>query len=171
MISWDEFFSSLKLYTDFFGVQFFSWAEIRDPQIRDPIKVFNLSGHACGEVSFFTSFLVMHVDQKTRVRKSTTNICTPRPECAPLQICRWRFVVRDYVLPDNGQKLRRWDEILYAADFWYKVARALTTWDWDLKTWDCRRFCPFRVAWHLAPSSGSGVLRPIRASSLYLKAL
>ena len=98
----------------------------RDPEIRDPIKVFNLSGHACSEVSFFTSFLVMHADQKTRVRKSTRNIYTPRPECAPLQICRWRFVVRDYVLPDNGQKLRRWDEIMYAADFWYKVARALT---------------------------------------------
>lgn len=88
----------------------------RDPEIRDPIKVFNLSGHACSEVSFFTSFLVMHADQKTRVRKSTRNIYTPRPECAPLQICRWRFVVRDYGLPDNGQKLRRWDEIMYAAD-------------------------------------------------------
>ena len=30
------------------------------------------------------------------------------------------------MLPDNGQKLRRWDEIMYAADFWYEVARALT---------------------------------------------
>ena len=147
----------------------------RDPEIRDPIKVFNLSGHACSEVSFFTSFLVMHADQKTRVRKSTRNIYTPRPECAPLQICRWRFVVRDYVLPDNGQKLRRWDEIMYAADFWYEVARALTGSDGVQncaivfvtiglffilqavtslllilsnpdKTWDCRRFCPFRVA-------------------------
>ena len=136
----------------------------RDPEIRDPIKVFNLSGHACSEVSFFTSFLVMHADQKTRVRKSTRNIYTTKTWMCPitnLQVafcCTWLCASQKHstVLHPPPGPFRRGSQ----------VSQNLILSNPD-KTWDCRRFCPFRVAWHLAPSSGSGVLRPIRASSLY----